>query len=117
MRFKIDENLPVEAASLIREHGYSADTVDDEGLHGADDSRLAQTVKDAHLTLVTLDNDFGNIRAYAPEEYAGILILRPKSQEKPALLALLRRLLALLSARSPAGELWIAEPDRVRYRQ
>ena len=66
---------------------------------------------------MTLDNDFGNIRADPPNEYAGILVIRPKSQEKPAVLALLKRLLLMLPARSPAGELWIVEPDRVRYRR
>ena len=115
MKFKIDESLPIEAAVLIREQGYDADTVDDEGLHGAEDSQLAGIVKDARLILMTLDNDFGNIRAYPPDEYAGIFILRPKSQEKPAVLALLRRSLLMLPARSPDGELWIVEPDRVRY--
>jgi len=115
--FKIDENLPADAAVLIREHGFSADTVGDEGLSGVDDSQLARIAKGARLTLVTLDNDFGNIRAYPPGEYAGILILRPKSQKKAVVLALMKRLLLMLPERSPAGELWIVEPDRVRYRQ
>ena len=31
MKFKIDENLPVDAAALLRGEGYAAVTVNDEG--------------------------------------------------------------------------------------
>lgn len=34
MRFKIDENLPIECAEVIKKVGYEADTVSDEGLGG-----------------------------------------------------------------------------------
>jgi predicted nuclease of predicted toxin-antitoxin system len=37
MKFKIDENLPVEAAELIRNEGYDAVTVWDQNLGGAAD--------------------------------------------------------------------------------
>jgi hypothetical protein len=37
MRAKLDENLPVEAAELLRTAGWECDTVDEEGLAGADD--------------------------------------------------------------------------------
>jgi len=32
VKFKLDENLPVELATDLRERGYDADTVHDEGL-------------------------------------------------------------------------------------
>jgi hypothetical protein len=41
MRAKLDENLPVEAAELLRTAGWKCDTVDEEGLAGADDSTVA----------------------------------------------------------------------------
>jgi predicted nuclease of predicted toxin-antitoxin system len=41
MRAKLDENLPVEAADLLRKAGWECDTVYDEGLAGADDPELA----------------------------------------------------------------------------
>ena len=37
MRFKLDENLPVEFASLLRRSGHDAVTVLDQGLGGARD--------------------------------------------------------------------------------
>jgi predicted nuclease of predicted toxin-antitoxin system len=41
MRAKLDENLPVEAAELLRTAGWECDTVHAEGLAGTDDSKVA----------------------------------------------------------------------------
>ncbi len=41
MTFKVDENLPEEAADLLVAAGYEADTVRQEGLAGVDDPVLA----------------------------------------------------------------------------
>ena len=41
VRFKLDENLPVELASLLRRSGHDAATVLDQGLGGARDPELA----------------------------------------------------------------------------
>lgn len=40
MRFKLDENLPVELATLFSEAGHDAMTVGDQNLGGASDSEL-----------------------------------------------------------------------------
>jgi hypothetical protein len=37
LKFKIDENLPVEAAVTLQEYGFDAHTVWDESLSGAPD--------------------------------------------------------------------------------
>jgi hypothetical protein len=66
--------------------------------------------------LLTLDLDFANIRAYPPEQHSGIVVLRLKTQDKITILTYIRRVAAVLDKRSPAGELWIVEPDRIRYR-
>jgi predicted nuclease of predicted toxin-antitoxin system len=41
MRFKVDENLPVEVAQLWREAGHEAATVPDQHLGGGDDLTIA----------------------------------------------------------------------------
>lgn len=66
--------------------------------------------------LITLDLDFANIWAYPPAQYFGIIVLRQKRQDKRAILSLMRRVVLLLTDRAPAGELWIVESDRVRFR-
>ena len=67
--------------------------------------------------LVTLDLGFSDIRSYPPREYSGIVVVRSKAQDKITLLSILRRLILALRERSPARQLWIVEPDRIRYRE
>jgi predicted nuclease of predicted toxin-antitoxin system len=117
VKFKIDENLPVEAAMILREAGFDVETIWDETLSGAADDIVAARVRSEARVLVTLDLDFANIQAYPPAHHAGIIVLRPKTQDKPTVLAYIRKLLAILQQRSPVGELWIVQRDRIRFRQ
>ena len=116
MKLKIDENLPNECAEILRSVGFEADTVANERLTGAEDSAIVVRCRAEGRVLITLDLDFANIRAYPPAEYAGIIVLRSKRQDKHAVLALVQRIALVLTNRAPAGELWIVEPDRIRFR-
>jgi predicted nuclease of predicted toxin-antitoxin system len=117
LKLKVDENLPSECAELLRASGFEADSVLDERPAGADDSVIASHAQAEDRVLVTLDLDFSNIRAYPPSQYAGIIVLRPKYQDKRTVLLLMKRIVFTLSNRAPAGELWIVEPDRIRFRE
>ena len=46
MRFKVDENLPVEAADLLQAAGHEATTIHDEHLVGQPDPNVAQVCRD-----------------------------------------------------------------------
>lgn len=116
MKRKIDENLPADCAGILIQGGLQAETVAEEGMTGADDSALAAASRSEGRILITLDLDFANIRAYPPADYAGIIVLRPKRQDKRSVLELVQRSALVLVNRPPAGELWIVEPDRVRFR-
>jgi len=43
MKFKVDENLPEEAARLLADAGHDASTALQEQLGGEPDARVAQT--------------------------------------------------------------------------
>lgn len=116
MRFKVDENLPVEIAELLRSSGHEADTVADENASGVVDSLLAALCKREGRTLITLDRGFGDIRAYPPAEYQGIVVLRPERQDKIAVLRLSSQLVEALRENPLAGNLWVLEPHRLRLR-
>lgn len=116
MTFKVDENLPADAAVQLRENGFDAHTVHDEGLAGTTDDVIAAVAAREGRVLITLDLDFSNIRAYPPADHAGIVVLRPHTQDKNAVKDLLRRLIAVLNHESPVSELWIVESDRIRRR-
>lgn len=117
MRFKIDENLPVEVAELLRAAGHDADTVHDEGLAGAPDARISAIVRDERRVLVTLDFDFADIRAYPPSEYGGIVVLWLRTHERDAVIRLMARALEVLIHEPISGKLWIVEEARIRVRE
>jgi predicted nuclease of predicted toxin-antitoxin system len=116
VKFKIDENLPVETANLLRAAGHEADTVQEEGLTGSEDGPLSERIRLEDRAIVTLDLDFSGIRAYPPQDCFGIAILRPSRQDIASFLALVRRILPLLNAEPLVGNIWIVEPDRIRIR-
>lgn len=70
-KFKLDENLPQEAADLLRNAGYDAETIWDQQMVGAPDSKVASVCKDEDRVLVTLDLDFADTRLYRPADHAG----------------------------------------------
>ncbi len=117
MKFKVDENVPAEFASILREAGFDTDTVFDEKLSGAGDSVLSERCRREDRVLMTLDLDFANVQAYPPKSHSGIVVFRSKSQDKPTLVALLKRLVPALLQLSPKHQLWIVEHDRIRYRE
>ncbi|MFO1434135.1 MAG: DUF5615 family PIN-like protein [Candidatus Competibacteraceae bacterium] len=116
MLFKVDENLPVEVADVLRQQHHNALTVAEQRLAGQPDANIARICQAEQRTLVTLDLDFSDIRRYPPAEYAGFIVLRPHTQSTPAVLQLLQRVLPLLDHESLAGALWIVDEHRVRIR-
>jgi predicted nuclease of predicted toxin-antitoxin system len=60
MKFKIDENLPMEVAELLRQTGYDATTVLEQDLGGSLDTDLASLCQKERRVFVTLGTDFGN---------------------------------------------------------
>ena len=117
MQFKIDENLPIEVAQLLQGAGYDALTIGDQRMTGEPDPRVAAVCVAEQRVLVTLDLDFADIRTYPPGEFPGIIVLRPHTQAKPSVLALIARLDTLLSAEPLAGNLWILDEFNLRIRE
>ena len=117
MKFKVDENLPIEVASLLTAEKHDAVTVTDQGVGGVSDAELATLCKEEARAIVTLDLGFGDIRAYPPSEYPGIVVFRLDQQDKENMGALCRRLITTLEKEELAGSLWIVEQDQVRIRR
>jgi hypothetical protein len=86
MRFKVDENLPDEAAEHLMCAGHDATTVVGEGVRGCSDSALALRCKDESRVLVTLDLDFADLKTYPPSAYPGSVVLRLARQDKTLIL-------------------------------
>lgn len=117
MRFKIDENLPTEAAVALADAGHDALTIHDQKLVGEPDPRVAAVCLSEQRAFITLDLDFADIRAYPPGDFAGIVVLRPRTQAKQAVLSLLQHLVSLLTAEPLDGNLWILQETGLRIRE
>lgn len=116
MRFKTDENLPLQAAELLRNAGHDVVTVLDQKMGGVNDAFLSEVCRREGRVLVTLDAGFADIRAYPPGGHPGIMVLRPESQSRETIVNLLRGVLALLAREALDRKLWIVEEGRVRIR-
>ncbi len=117
MKFKADENLPVEAAEDLRRAGHDALTVADQQLAGQPDVRVADVCRAEGRALLTLDLDFSDIRVYPPSDYAGIIVLRPSVQTVKNIQRLVGQVIAVLPTEPLAGNLWIVDEGQIRIRQ
>ena len=61
MKFKVDENLPRDIADDLVWLGHDADTLDDEGLAGADDFTVVQAARASTRILLTLDKGIASL--------------------------------------------------------
>lgn len=77
MRFKLDENLPLEILDDLRRAGQEADSVHDEGLAGEPDPVVLEKAREEGRILLTLDKGIGDLRSYRPGKSPGIVLFRP----------------------------------------
>jgi predicted nuclease of predicted toxin-antitoxin system len=117
MRFKVDENLPIEVAELLIAGAHDAVTVNDEGLQGTSDARLAEICQAEDRVLVTLDIGFADIRNYPPQSLPGLIVLRLGSLDRNHILDTMRRTMPLMGKEPLAQHLWIVEETQIRIRQ
>jgi predicted nuclease of predicted toxin-antitoxin system len=116
MKFKLDENLPVELCDDLRALGHEADTVPDEGLMGVPDSILLEHAQSEDRVLLTMDKGIGDVREYPPREYAGIVLFRPGSTGRGEVLAFARRHLPDILAVDLKGWLLVVGERSIRVR-
>jgi predicted nuclease of predicted toxin-antitoxin system len=109
MLFKTDENLPVEVTDLLKQHGHDAISVPEQNMVGEQDTQFAQVCQKELRAMVTLDLDFCDIRTYPPEDYPGIIVLRPAVQNITSLLRLVQQVILLLGQEQLARHLWIVD--------
>jgi len=117
MRLKVDENLPRAACDLLKRAGHDAISVGQQGLGGADDTRIYQLCQDERCALITLDVDFANVQAYDPKSSFGVIVLRLARQDRQRVLDALARTLPVLEREPLAKRLWVVEEDRIRIRE
>jgi predicted nuclease of predicted toxin-antitoxin system len=117
MLIKIDEDLPRLAVTLLRERGYLADSVVEQGMSGWKDATLWHSIQAENRFLVTGDKGFADIRLYPPGSHAGIMLLRPDQDGIRPILELLEKVLQSYDLAGLSGTITVVTPRGVRVRR
>jgi predicted nuclease of predicted toxin-antitoxin system len=117
VRVKVDEHLPASVAALLRERGYDADTVIEEGLAGSTDEDLLVAAREEDRMIVTLDRGFGDIRRYPPGSHPGIVVLRLTDESALATRAAVIQLLDNHDLEDLRGTIAVVQHGSLRIRR
>ena len=98
MRFKLDENLPVELVTDLRGLGHDADTA------------LPNRI------LFTLDKGIANLQRYPIHQHAGVVLFRLDTSGRRAVIAFVRQRLHKVLDMHLAGRLTVVGPSGIRFR-
>jgi predicted nuclease of predicted toxin-antitoxin system len=97
MKFKLDENLPCELAEDLARLGHDTDTVQSEGLIGAEDATVVQAARSSGRILMTLDKGIASLLQYPVNKHGGVVLFRPDESGRRSVLSFIRsRLESLL---------------------
>lgn len=86
MKIKVDENLPVRLALLLKDLGHDVHTVHDEHRTGHADKEIWEAAQEERRFLITQDLDFSDSRQFAPGSHCGILLIRLRSPNRTNLI-------------------------------
>lgn len=114
MKIKLDENLPVRLAILLKELGHDTHTLQDESLTGHMDRDIwAATQKESRF-LITQDLDFSDLRQFAPGSHRGILLVRLRSPNRENLIERIGELFRNEDVSEWAGCFVVATERKIR---
>ncbi len=118
MKLKLDENLPFDLATMLREIGHDVEDIVAEGLGGKSDPTVFEAATDEKRVLLTFDMDFADIRRFPPEGHHGIIVFRLQDQRWPSLLKAVRLVLErqILVESAEVGLVIVSE-SRIRQRR
>ena len=86
MKIKLDENLPHQLATLLKNLGHEVHTLHEERLVGRPDAEVWEATQKESRFLITQDLDFSDSRKFAPGSHHGILLIRLRSPNRRALI-------------------------------
>jgi predicted nuclease of predicted toxin-antitoxin system len=116
MKFKLDENLPLEIADAFQDAGHEIDSVQSEGLTGASDLKILYHVQIENQILLTMDKGIADIRLFPPSQYPGIVLFRPATSGRGEVLRFVQQALPDLLSTDMTGRLVVISPRGIRSR-
>jgi predicted nuclease of predicted toxin-antitoxin system len=92
MKIKLDENLPLRLATLLKDLGHDVHTPHEERLIGRADREIWEATQKESRFLITQDLDFSDSRRFTPGSHHGILLVRLRSPNRRNLVGRIREL-------------------------
>jgi len=114
MKIKLDENLPLRLAVLLRELGHDVRAVKDELLVGHADSEIWEAAQNESRFLITQDLDFSDMRLFAPGLHHGILLIRLHTPNRRALIERIDEMFQKENVSKWAGCFVVATERKIR---
>jgi predicted nuclease of predicted toxin-antitoxin system len=116
LKVKVDENLPLPVALVLRSAGHDVDSVPEEGLTGVSDPEVIKAAIADGRMVFTLDRGFGEL-ARSVGDHAGVVVLRLQKEDARSATALVIRFVAQHDLDELKGCTVIVQSDRVRIRR
>jgi predicted nuclease of predicted toxin-antitoxin system len=114
VKFKVDEDLPNDVATVLRGAGFDALSVVEQGLTGTPDKDLFPIVQHEERCLMTADKGFGDVRVYAPGTHCGVVLLRLPRESRAGYIQLAEFMLKTLDLEQAQGSLVVVSPENIR---
>ena len=114
MKIKLDENLPLCLAILLKDLGHDAHTLQDESLIGHADREIWEAAQRESRFLITQDLDFSDLRQFAPGSHNGILLVRLRSPNRRGLVERIGELFQKENVGEWAGCFVVATERKIR---
>jgi predicted nuclease of predicted toxin-antitoxin system len=80
VKVKLDEDMPADLASPLRDAGFDVVNAVEEGLGGKADPPILKAATSEGRVLITFNLDFADVRHYPPGTHAGIVVFRLQDQ-------------------------------------
>jgi predicted nuclease of predicted toxin-antitoxin system len=114
MKIKLDENLPLQLAMLLKDLGHDTQTPYAERLLGHTDKEIWDEAQKESRFLITQDLDFSDLRRFAPGSHHGILLVRLRSPSRRQLTQRMQELFLREQTREWAGCFVVATERKIR---
>ena len=117
MRFLVDMCMDVRVAQWLKDQGYDASHLRDEGLQRLANGDIFNRAISENRTILTFDLDFGEIAALSKQKKTSVIVFRLNNTRVTHVIDRLKKILPILIDTLKEGAIVIIEESRHRVRE